>query len=73
VHRLSEMIDGVMVKRSDIVRIHDEQAAKYDQQVREYKWSGHEVLFGMGSEYVNPHDRLLDIGIGTGLSGLIGK
>ena len=62
------MIDGVMVRRSDIVRIHDEQAAKYDQQVREYKWFGHEVLFGMSREYVNPHDRLLDIGIGTGLS-----
>lgn len=43
-YRLSEMIEGVMVKGSDIVRIHDEQAAKYDQQVREYKWFGHEVL-----------------------------
>ena len=57
-----------MVEKSDIVRIHDEQAAEYDQQAREYRWFGHEILFGMSLEYVNPHERLLDIGIGTGLS-----
>ena len=56
------------MKKSDIVRIHDEQAVEYDQQAREYRWFGHEVLFGMSREYVNQQDRLLDIGIGTGLS-----
>lgn len=56
------------MRTKDIIRIHDEQAAEYDQQAREYRWFGHEVLFGMSREYVNPHDRLLDIGIGTGLS-----
>jgi predicted TPR repeat methyltransferase len=56
------------MKRSDIVRIHDEQASEYDQQVREYKEFGHDALFGMSFEYVNPNERLLDIGIGTGLS-----
>ena len=29
-----------MVKRSDIVRMHDKQATEYDQQAREYKWFG---------------------------------
>lgn len=55
------------MKTNDIIRIHDEQAAEYDQQVREYRWFGHDVLFGMSFEYVNPYERLLDIGIGTGL------
>jgi len=57
-----------MAKESDAIRTHDEQAAKYDQQARDYRWFGHNVLFGMSFEYVNPNDRLLDLGIGTGLS-----
>lgn len=49
------------------IKIHDECAAEYDQQIREYAWFGHEILFGMCNDYVNPHDFLLDVGIGTGL------
>ena len=55
------------MNKSDSITVHDEQAAEYDQQVREYRWFGPEVVFGMCFEYVNPQDRLLDIGIGTGL------
>jgi predicted TPR repeat methyltransferase len=57
-----------MAREIDAIRVHDEHAVKYDQQVRDYKWFGHDVLFGMSFEYVNPDDRLLDLGIGTGLS-----
>ena len=59
-----------MMKKIDIISGHDEQAAEYDQQVREYKYFAHEALFGLNFEYVSPHDRLLDIGIGTGLGSL---
>ena len=59
-----------MMKRIDSISAHDEEAAQYDQQVREYNCYVHDVLFGMCFEYVNPHDRLLDIGIGTGLASL---
>jgi predicted TPR repeat methyltransferase len=56
------------MKKKDSIRVHDEQAAEYDKQAREYNWFGGEVVFGMSFEYVNLADRLLDIGIGTGLS-----
>ncbi len=58
------------MKKNDIIRGHDECAAEYDQQVREYKCFAHEALFGLNFEYVNPHERLLDLGIGTGLGSL---
>jgi len=58
------------MKKSNSIHVHNEQAAEYDQQVREYKWFGPEVLFGLSFEYVSPHDRLLDFGIGTGLGSL---
>jgi len=54
------------MNKSDSITVHDEEAAEYDQQVREYHWFGTEIVFGMCFEYVNPQDRLLDIGIGTG-------
>ena len=49
------------------IKIHDECATEYDQQVREYGWFGHEILFGMCIDYISPNDFLLDVGIGTGL------
>ena len=58
------------MKKNDIICGHDECAAEYDQQVREYKCFAHEALFGLNFEYVKPHERLLDIGIGTGLGSL---
>ena len=56
------------MKKVDPIRVHDEEAAQYDRQVREYNSYGHDALVGMSFEYVNPRDRILDIGIGTGLA-----
>lgn len=58
------------MKKRDIISGHDEEAAQYDQQVHEYECYAHDVIFGMSFEYVNAGDRLLDIGIGTGLASL---
>jgi predicted TPR repeat methyltransferase len=44
-----------------------EQAADYDQLARKYQWFGPEILFGLCYEFIKPGDRLLDLGIGTGL------
>ncbi len=48
--------------------LHDGCAGQYDDLVRTYRWFGHDALFGLCFEYLSPGDRLLDIGIGTGLS-----
>jgi predicted TPR repeat methyltransferase len=56
------------MNNENIISAHDQEAAHYDQQVSEYNSYVHDVLFGMSFEYVNPHDCLLDIGIGTGLA-----
>lgn len=52
----------------DSIRAHDEEAAQYDQQVRDYRSHVHDVLFGLAFEHVKSHETLLDIGIGTGLA-----
>jgi ABC-type dipeptide/oligopeptide/nickel transport system ATPase component len=55
----------------DSIRVHDEHAFGYDREARETGWFGPEVLFGLCFEYVRPHERLLDIGIGTGLGSML--
>jgi len=52
----------------DSIRAHDKEASQYDQQVRDCRSHGHDILFGMVFEYVKPRETLLDIGIGTGLA-----
>ena len=54
----------------DWIGAHDKEAARYDQQVKEYESYAHDVLFGMSFEYVHPDEYLLDVGIGTGLASL---
>ncbi len=56
------------MKNVDTICVHDQEATQYDQQVREYNSYGHDALFGLSFEYVDPRDCLLDIGIGTGLA-----
>ncbi len=43
---------------------------KYDEAVKKQKWYGAEILFGMIHEYLKANDKILDIGIGTGLSAI---
>ena len=47
-----------------------ELASSYDSQIKEYDSYGHDVLFGMCYDYVNTGEKLLDIGIGTGLGSI---
>ena len=54
------------MKKADTISVHDQEASQYDKQVHEYNSYLHDALFGMCYEYVNSHERLLDIGIGTG-------
>ena len=45
-------------------------ANEYDEMVKAYCSYGHEVIFGMGFEFVSAGEKLLDIGIGTGLASI---
>lgn len=47
-----------------------ETAVNYDNQVKEYDSYGNDVLFGMCYDYVSSGEKLLDIGIGTGLASI---
>ena len=47
-----------------------EFACQYDQEVKAYSSYGHEVIFGMSFEFVSVEEKLLDIGIGTGLASI---
>jgi predicted TPR repeat methyltransferase len=39
----------------------------YDVSAKKFKWCGYDVVFGMMFEYVKKGEKLLDLGIGTGL------
>ena len=53
---------------NDRIKSHDKSATEYDHQVKKYRWFAHDLLFGLCYEYIKEGDRLLDVGIGTGLS-----
>jgi predicted TPR repeat methyltransferase len=48
--------------------LHDSYATDYDSQVQACDCHIAEVLFGLCYEFVQSHQRLLDLGIGSGLS-----
>lgn len=48
--------------------LHDAYAGDYDAQVRAYDCHIGDLLFGLCYEYTRPGQRLLDAGIGSGLS-----
>lgn len=50
--------------------VYKEMASQYDYQVKEYSSYGHEAIFGMSFEFVKNEEKLLDIGIGTGLASI---
>ena len=48
--------------------VYIEWASQYDEEVKAYNSYGHDVIFGMTFEFVSATEKLLDIGIGTGLA-----
>ncbi len=50
--------------------VYEELASQYDREVKAYDSYGHDVIFGMSFEFVRATEKLLDIGIGTGLASL---
>jgi predicted TPR repeat methyltransferase len=53
---------------SSLASLHDAYAAGYDDQVEAYEAYTAEALFGLCYALVAPGERLLDLGIGSGLS-----
>jgi predicted TPR repeat methyltransferase len=54
-----------------MVSIHDKYAKEYDSQIKEYDCYIADVLFGLSYEYIKKGEKLLDIGIGTGVSSFL--
>lgn len=52
------------------VPVYKESASNYDNQIKAYDSYGHDALFGMSFDFVNADEKLLDIGIGTGLASI---
>jgi predicted TPR repeat methyltransferase len=50
------------------LKMSDAYASKYDESVGAKHWHAPEVLFGLMYEYLEEGQRLLDVGIGTGMS-----
>jgi len=48
------------------IETHDNDAPNYDKQAKEWGWNP-EVIFGLMYQFIKPGQKLLDIGIGTGL------
>ena len=46
----------------------DAFAAQYDESAKRYGWYAPEVLFGLVYDRIEPGEKVLDLGIGTGLS-----
>ncbi len=53
------------------IKVHDQDADNYDRQCFEYEYYAHQAMFGMCYEFVKAGERLLDLGIGTGLGSVL--
>ena len=49
---------------------YEELASQYDEEVKAYDSHVHDVIFGMSFEFVRADEKLLDIGVGTGLASI---
>jgi predicted TPR repeat methyltransferase len=58
------------MNQTDSIQAHDPSAAEYDRLAAEFSYVLPDALFGLCFEFLQPGHRLLDIGIGTGLSAL---
>lgn len=50
--------------------VYEELASQYDKEVKAYNSYVYDVIFGMSFEFVRADEKLLDIGIGTGLASI---
>jgi ubiquinone/menaquinone biosynthesis C-methylase UbiE len=48
-----------------------DSAEAYDEEAEASNWLGPEVVFGLSYKYMNSGEKILDIGIGTGLSSIL--
>jgi predicted TPR repeat methyltransferase len=59
------------MKTGDTIIRNRQVAQEYDAQARRTNWHGNDVVFGMMAEYIHHGERLLDLGIGSGLSSIL--
>ncbi len=52
------------------LKLTDEFAAQYDSHIEKGLWKGPQVLYEELKDYLQPKNKLLDIGIGTGLASI---
>ena len=45
--------------------------SEYDKEAEYHEWNAPDVIFGLSYEYIRPGAKLLDLGIGTGLSSVL--
>lgn len=50
---------------------HGEYAEQYDSLCEHYEYHASEIIFGLLYQYINSREKLLDLGIGTGLSSVL--